>query len=109
MFYEKNGIIVSMSILKIPLSVVNGSFKKLESSSLQAKAQIVAFASKTSNGELPLEPTFGIVDPTFEPQNILQARAVMNQFWPEIVISSLSIEDVNKDGKVAIIARIGGG
>lgn len=98
-----------MATFRIPLNIVNGSFAKLEDNSIDYQAQALSFAIKTNIGELPLEPTFGIVDPTFEPQNILQARAVMNQFWPEIVISSLSIEDVNKDGKVAIIARIGGG
>ena len=106
LFYEKNGIIVSMSILKIPLSVVNGSFKKLESSSLQAKAQIVAFASKTSNGELPLEPTFGIVDPTFDVNNVIQTRAIISQFWPEIVIGEFVVGKPTKDGSLSVSISI---
>ena len=97
-----------MATFRIPLNIVNGSFTKLEDNSIDYQAQVLTFAIKTNIGELPLEPTFGIVDPTFEPENILQARAVMNQFWPEIVISSLSLQDVDKNGKVEIVARIGG-
>ena len=95
-----------MSILKIPLSVVNGSFKKLESDSIQAKAQIIAFATKTTAGELPLEPTFGIVDPTFDANNVIQTRAIISQFWPEIVIGEFTVEEPTKDGNLSVSISI---
>ncbi len=95
-----------MSILKIPLSIVNGSFKKLDIDSIQAKAQIIAFATKTAAGELPLEPTFGIVDPTFDADNIVQTRAIISQFWPEIVIGDFVVGKPTTDGKLPVSISI---
>lgn len=97
-----------MTIIKLPFIVKNGSVTTVDESSIDGKAQIAAFAIRTNAGSLPLEPTFGITDPTFEPGNIVQARAVLAQFWPEIVIDELSIGDTGADGRVDVTLRIGG-
>ncbi len=97
-----------MSMLKIPLSLVNGSFKKVDPESLQGKAQIIAFVTKTSAGELPLEPTFGIVDPTFQETNVVQTKAIISQFWPEIIISEFTVDKIKPDGTVSVTVSIEG-
>lgn len=97
-----------MATFKIPFRIVNGSVASHADGSLESKAQVVSFAVYTHRGELPLEPTFGITDPTFEPSNILEARAVLTQFWPEIIIEDFELKDVDAKGRVGISIRVGG-
>ena len=96
-----------MAIFKIPFSVVNGSVSKHQSGNIEASAQVVTFAVKTLRGELPMEPTFGISDPVFDPDNAFEAMAVLRQFWPEIVLSDFKISNINNSGVVDIKIQIG--
>lgn len=96
-----------MSIFKIPFTVVNGSVAKHASDTIEAYAQIVTFAVKTLREELPMEPTFGITDPVFDPENANEAVAVLKQFWPEIVLTDFKISTINNSGVVDVKIQIG--
>ncbi|MFZ9715945.1 MAG: hypothetical protein ACO3CH_00620 [Ilumatobacteraceae bacterium] len=95
-----------MANFKIPFQIVNGSVASVADGSIEAKAQVVSFAVQTLRGELPLEPTFGISDPTFEPSNIFEARAVVTQFWPEIIIEDLKLSTVGNNGRVDVSIKV---
>ena len=95
-----------MATFRIPLNIVNGSFAKLEDNSIDYQAQALSFAIKTNIGELPLEPTFGIVDPTFDANNVIQTRAIISQFWPEIVIGEFVVGKPTKDGSLSVSISI---
>lgn len=97
-----------MSIFKIPFNVVNGFATKHESGSIEAYAQIVTAVIKTNRQELPLEPTFGISDITFEPDNVYQAIPVLRQFWPEIQVKNIELSSTSNSGVVNIKFGIGG-
>jgi hypothetical protein len=95
-----------MANFKIPFNIVNGSVASVTDGSIESKAQVVAFAVQTHRGELPLEPTFGITDPSFEPSNIFEARAVVTQFWPEIIIEDFQVGAVGKTGRVDVSIKV---
>ncbi|NBR35787.1 MAG: hypothetical protein EBT80_00090 [Chitinophagales bacterium] len=95
-----------MANFKIPFQIVNGSVASVADGSIGAKAQVVSFVVQTNRGELPLEPTFGISDPTFEPSNIFEARAVITQFWPEIIIEDLKLSAVGNSGRVDVSIKV---
>jgi hypothetical protein len=96
-----------MANLRIPFDIVNGSVVVVEDGSIESKAQVVAFAVQTHRGELPLEPTFGISDPTYEPGNIFETTAVISQFWPEIIVEEIKLVPIGADGRVEVAIKVG--
>lgn len=81
-----------MDTLKFPLSFSRGSAVVLSESSEEYKAQAIALLTRTGIGELPLEPSYGLTDPTFTVFLKSEFLRNVNTFWPEIKINDVSID-----------------
>lgn len=60
--------------------------------------QVIFFAIRTENGELPLEPTFGCSNPVFESNKQSGLRVTIGSFWPEIVVGEIVEGEATAEG-----------
>lgn len=90
-----------MDALKFPLEFYNGSLRKLTDGSDAYYAQILALAIQINPGELPLTPTYGVEDPTFQPFLTRDLAYTAGAFVPEIIINNALLEQ-SPDGRVEI-------
>ena len=98
-----------MDTLKYPLSFERGSAATLTENSVSYNSQAVALLLRTRVGEMPLEPTFGVSDSTFVNFYKSEFYRCLNTFWPEITVSSLSIQErPSADGVASIKVTIAG-
>jgi hypothetical protein len=81
-----------MDTLKFPLSFSRGRAIVLPENTEEYRSQAIAILTRTGLGELPLEPTYGITDPTFSVFLKSEFLRNMATFWPEIKINDVSID-----------------
>jgi phage baseplate assembly protein W len=81
-----------MDTLKFPLSFSRGKAVVLPENTEEYRSQAIAILTRTNIGEMPLEPTYGITDPSFNV--LLKSEFLRNMatFWPEIRINDVSID-----------------
>jgi phage baseplate assembly protein W len=89
-----------MDTLKFPLSFNRGRAVTLSENSDDYKAQAIALIARTRRGEMVLEPTYGITDPTFTVFIKSEFYRNVSTFWPEIKISDLSVSSSANAGGV---------
>lgn len=90
-----------MDTLRFPIQFHNGSVKKLTDSSDEYFAQILALSIQIIPSELPLTPTYGIEDPTFQQTLTRDLAFTAGAFIPEIIIDRVQLEQ-NETGQVGI-------
>ena len=100
-FDQKGGKIVGMDTLRFPIQFINGSVKKLTDLSDEYYAQLLALSIQILPGELPLAPTYGIEDPTFQAVLTRDLAFTAGAFIPEIIIDRVQIEQ-NETGQVEV-------
>lgn len=81
-----------MDTLKFPLSFSRGRAVVVPENTDEYRSQAVAILVRTNVGEMPLEPTFGITDPSFSIFFNSEFLRNMNTFWPEIKITDVSVD-----------------
>ncbi len=82
-----------MDTLKYPLTFSRGRAVTVAEFSLAYKYQAVAIITRTRIGEMPLEQTFGISDPSFSVFLKSEFLRCINTFWPEIRIQNAELDD----------------
>jgi hypothetical protein len=80
-----------MDTLKYPLTFSRGRAVTVAEFSDAYKSQAVAIVVRTRVGEMPLEQTFGISDPSFSVFLKSEFLRCVNTFWPEIQIKDASL------------------
>jgi hypothetical protein len=98
---EKDGKIVGMDTLRFPIQFQNGGVKKVTESTDEYFAQILALSIQILPGELPLTPTYGIEDPTFQATLTRDLAFTAGAFIPEIIINRVQLQQ-NETGQVEI-------
>lgn len=98
---SKDGKIVTMDTLRFPIQFHNGSVKKVTDSTDEYYAQILALSIQILPGELPLTPTYGIEDPTFQSALTRDLAFTAGAFIPEIIIDRVQLQQ-NETGQVEI-------
>lgn len=87
-----------MDTIKFPLSFKNGVTEKLAENTDQYWAQFIAMLVRVETGEILLEPTYGINDPTFSKLDTGRVKLVARRFYPEIEIDSVDVQRPSTDG-----------
>lgn len=90
-----------MDTLKFPIEFFNGEIKKLAEQSDDYFAQLLALSIQIIPGELPITPTYGIEDPTFENSLTRDLAFTAGAFIPEIYIEQARIRQ-NENGEVQV-------
>lgn len=98
---QKDGRIVVMDTLQFPIQFVNGSVKTVTDLSDEYFAQLLALSIQILPGELPLTPTYGIEDPTFQAVLTRDLAFTAGAFIPEIIIDKVQTSQ-NETGQVEI-------
>lgn len=91
-----------MDTLKFPIEFFAGEVKTLADSSDDYFAQLLALSIQIIPGELPLTPTYGIEDPTFQTALTRDLAFTAGAFIPEIFIEQANIRQ-NENGEVQIV------
>jgi len=84
-----------MDTLRIPLRFRNGEAEKLTEGSDEYFAQLLALTAQILPGELPLNPNYGVDDPTFSEAARRSLAFVAGAFIPEIVLENVEIIDTD--------------
>lgn len=82
-----------MDTLKYPLSFSRGRAVTVAESSSAYQSQAVAIILRTRVGEMPLEQTFGVTDPSFNVFLKSEFLRCVNTFWPEIRIRNAELDN----------------
>jgi hypothetical protein len=82
-----------MDTFRFPIQFHNGSVNKLRDFSDDYYAQLLALSIQIIPGELPLTPTYGVEDPTFQFTLTRDLAFTAGAFIPEIVIDSVQISE----------------
>ena len=84
----------------------NGEVSKLADGGDEFYAQILALTAQIQPGELPLTPTFGVTDPTFEESLTRQLSLNAAAQIPEVFIRTSQVR-VSETGKTEIDIQFG--
>lgn len=90
-----------MDTIAIPVKFEGGSLRTITEGSDEYYAHLLAFALQTEEGEMVLNPSFGIQDPTFDDDLTFQLSLVAAQYVPEVSVISL-VEQANSEGRVGM-------
>lgn len=82
-----------MDAFRFPIQFYNGSVKKLTDTTDDYYAQILALSIQVIPGELPLTPTYGVEDPTFQLALTRDLAFTAGAFIPEIMIDNVQISE----------------
>lgn len=91
-----------MDSFKFPIEFLNGDVKKLDDAGDDYFAQLLALSIQIIPGELPLTPTYGIEDPTFENALTRDLAFTAGAFIPEIFIEQAKIRQ-NENGEIQVV------
>jgi len=97
-----------MDTIKIPITFDKGRMGVLADGSREYYAQIIAILCQVEKGEMPLEVTYGITDPTFTVLRQSEIYQVLSIFWPEIRIREISLSPPDKNGTRRLNVDFGG-
>ena len=81
-----------MDTLKYPLTFSRGRAVTVAEFGPAYESQAVAIIVRTRVGEMPLEQTFGISDPSFSVFLKSEFLRCVNTFWPEIRIKDAELD-----------------
>lgn len=81
-----------MDTLKYPLTFDRGRAVTVAESSAAYQYQAVAIILRTRVGEMPLEQTFGVSDPSFDVFLKSEFLRCVNTFWPEIRVRNAELD-----------------
>ena len=87
-----------MDTIKLPITFDKGRMGVLADGSREYYSQIIAIACQIERGEMPLEVTYGITDPTFTALRKSEIYQVLAVYWPEIKLNEVSISSSDKFG-----------
>jgi len=87
-----------MDTIKLPITFDKGRMGVLADGSREYYSQIIAIACQVERGEMPLEVTYGINDPTFSAFRKSEVYQVLAVYWPEIKLNEISISSPDKFG-----------
>ena len=87
-----------MDTIKLPITFDKGRMGVLADGSREYYSQIIAIACQIERGEMPLEITYGITDPTFTALRKSEIYQVLAVYWPEIKLNEVSISSSDKFG-----------
>jgi len=92
-----------MDTLKLPMTFGRGRAATLIDGTRPYYSQIIAVATRIERGELPLEITYGVKDPTFSTLRESEIRYTIAQFWPEIQLTLIERGQPTNDGEQRIL------
>lgn len=81
-----------MDTFKFPMRFLNGQVEKFVDGSNDYYAHLLAMSMQILPGELPLNPDFGVEDPTFEDSLTRDLAFTAGAFIPEIIVDSAELE-----------------
>lgn len=91
-----------MDTIKLPISFDKGRMGVCADGSREYYSQIIAIVVQTERGEMPLEITYGITDPTFNALRKSEILQVLSVYWPEIKIKEISLSTPDRSGKTRL-------
>lgn len=97
-----------MDTLKYPLTFSRGRAVTVAEFSSAYQSQAVAIIVRTRVGEMPLEQTFGISDPSFSIFLKSELLRCVNTFWPEIRIRDAKLGRASDFGEAKLKITIEG-
>ena len=90
-----------MDTIAIPVKFEGGALQTHVEGSDAYYAHLLAFALQTEQGELLLNPSFGIVDPTFDEDLTFQMALVAAQYIPEVTVGKIAPK-ADDQGRVSL-------
>lgn len=90
-----------MDTFKFPIRFRNREIEKIVDNTDDYYAHLLALSMQVIPGELPLNPDFGIEDPTFDDSLTRDLAFTAGAFIPEIIIDSAEIA-LNEGGQVKV-------
>lgn len=90
-----------MDTMAIPVKFEGGSIRTIAEGSDEYYAHLLAFALQTEEGELILNPSFGIQDPLFDDDLTFQMSLVAAQYVPEVSVISV-VDQANGQGSARV-------
>jgi hypothetical protein len=88
-----------MDTIKLPITFDKGRMGVLVDGSREYYSQVIAIACQVERGEMPLEVTYGITDPTYTALRKSEIYQVLSVYWPEIKINDISISSADGFGR----------
>jgi hypothetical protein len=96
-----------MDSLRFPIRFEkNGEISRLADGSDEFYAQLLALTAQIQPGELPLTPTFGVSDPTFEESLTRQLSLNAAAQIPEVFVQTSQVR-VSETGKTELDIQFG--
>lgn len=92
-----------MDTLRLPIAFERGKAATLAEGTRPYYSQIVAVACRIERGELPLETTYGVKDPTFSKLRESEIRYTIGQFWQEIQLTLIAKDKPTNNGEQRIL------
>lgn len=80
-----------------------GQVAKVQETSDEAHAQLIAAAILTRAGERPMFPTFGITNPVFRKVEPAELAAVLAAYGPKVKITNVSAEFTSSDKQQVVV------
>lgn len=90
-----------MDTFKFPMRFLNGQVEKFVDGTDDFYAHLLAISMQVLPGELPLNPDFGVEDPTFDDSLTRDLAFTAGAFIPEIIVDSAEVE-LQEDGQVRV-------
>lgn len=90
-----------MDTIAIPVKFEGGAIRTITEGSDEYYAHLLAFALQTEQGEMILNPTFGILDPIFDEDLTFQLSLQAAQYVPEVSVIS-TVPQPNSQGQVGL-------
>jgi hypothetical protein len=88
-----------MDTIKLPITFDKGRMGVLADGSREYYSQIVAIVCQVERGEMPLEVTYGVTDPTYTAFRTSEIYQVLSVYWPEIKVNEVSVSSPDKFGR----------
>ena len=85
-----------------PFRFINGSAVKVDDTSEQYAALVVASVVRTNRGELPITVDFGTYAPEFSSLDVSGIMYSISSYYPEISINGVSQTRNDQNGQVEI-------
>lgn len=90
-----------MDTFKFPIRFRGGGVEKIQEGTDDYYAHLLALSLQIIPGELPLNPQYGVEDPTFDESLVRDLAFTAGAFIPEIIVDTASA-DLDNNGQVQI-------
>lgn len=90
-----------MDTFRLPIAFRNGGIEKIQDGTDEYYGHLLSLSLQILPTELPLNPQYGVEDPTFDESLTRDLAFTAGAFIPEVIIDSAQIL-INEDGRSTI-------